>query len=254
MTIDPADNTPKGDSVVTRVERRKLRARRHRIRITAVLGILVVVLLTASWAADEADDAPSFGAVAPGSEKGQIVEVLPLRFSEEAEMKMTVKKEAADTEAPEETPAEAEEEAPSYLSDAVPLDHDTQAQVMGWCEEYGVPYSVALAVIEAESSFWPDAENGSCYGYMQISSINKSWLLQEIGVTDLKDPLQNLHSGIYMLGDLYGKYGDWHKVLVCYNCGETGAYNQYFSQGLTSSGYSRHVMDLEAKWAEVIPQ
>ena len=53
MMIDPAENTPKGDSVVTRVERRKLRARRHRIRITAVLGILVVVLLTASWAADE---------------------------------------------------------------------------------------------------------------------------------------------------------------------------------------------------------
>lgn len=254
MTIDPADNTPKGDSVVTRVERRKLRARRHRIRITAVLGILVVVLLTASWAADEADDAPSFGAVAHGSEKEQIMEVLPLRFSEEAEIKMTVKKEATDTETPEEAPVEAEEEAPSYLSDAVPLDHDTQAQVMGWCEEYGVPYSMALAVIEAESSFRPDAENGSCYGYMQINSINKSWLLQEIGVTDLKDPLQNLHSGIYMLGNLYGKYGDWHKALVCYNCGETGAYNHYFSQGLTSSGYSRHVMELEEKWAEVIPQ
>ena len=73
-------------------------------------------------------------------------------------------------------------------------------------------------------------------------------------MTDLADPLQNLHSGIYMLGDLYGKYGDWHKALVCYNCGETGAYNHYFSQGLTSSGYSRHVMELEEKWAEVIPQ
>lgn len=182
------------------------------------------------------------------------MEVLPLRFSEEAEMKMTVKEETDDTEAPEETPAEVEEEAPPYLSDAVPLDTDTQIQVMSWCEEYRVPYSVALAVIEAESSFRPDAENGSCYGYMQINSINKSWLLQEIGVTDLTDPLQNLHSGIYMLGDLYGKYGDWHKVLVCYNCGETGAYNHYFSQGLTSSGYSRHVMELEAKWAEVIPQ
>lgn len=250
MMIDPAENTPKGDSVVTRVERRKLRARRHRIRITAVLGILVVVLLTASWAADEADDAPSFGAVAPGSEKEQTVEVLPLWFSEEAEMKMTVKKDVVATEALMET----EEEAPSYQSDAVPLNHDTQAQVLGWCEEYGVPYSVALAVIEAESSFRPDAENGSCYGYMQINSINKSWLFQEIGVTNLDDPLQNLHSGIYMLGDLYGKYGDWHKVLVCYNCGETGAYNHYFSQGLTSSGYSRHVMELEAKWAEVVSQ
>ena len=250
MTIDPADNTPKGDSVVTRVERRKLRARRHRIRITAILGILAVVLLTASWAADEADDAPSFGAVAPGSEKEQTVEVLPLWFSEEAEMKMTVKKDVVATEALMET----EEEAPSYQSDAVPLNHDTQAQVLGWCEEYGVPYSVALAVIEAESSFRPDAENGSCYGYMQINSINKSWLFQEIGVTNLEDPLQNLHSGIYMLGDLYGKYGDWHKALVCYNCGETGAYNHYFSQGLTSSGYSRHVMELEAKWAEVVSQ
>ena len=250
MMIDPAENTPKGDSVVTRVERRKLRARRHRIRITAVLGILVVVLLTASWAADEADDAPSFGAVAPGSEKEQTVEVLPLWFSEEAEMKMTVKKDVVATEALMET----EEEAPSYQSDAVPLNHDTQAQVLGWCEEYGVPYSVALAVIEAESSFRRDAENGSCYGYMQINSINKSWLFQEIGVTNLEDPLQNLHSGIYMLGDLYGKYGDWHKALVCYNCGETGAYNHYFSQGLTSSGYSRHVMELEAKWAEVVSQ
>ncbi len=250
MMIDPAENTPKGDSVVTRVERRKLRARRHRIRITAVLGILVVVLLTASWAADEADDAPSFGAVAPGSEKEQTVEVLPLWFSEEAEMKMTVKKDVVATEALMET----EEEAPSYQSDAVPLNHDTQAQVLGWCEEYGVPYSVALAVIEAESSFRPDAENGSCYGYMQINSINKSWLFQEIGVTNLEDPLQNLHSGIYMLGDLYGKYGDWHKALVCYNCGETGAYNHYFSQGLTSSGYSRHVMELEAKWTEVVSQ
>ena len=250
MMIDPAENTPKGDSVVTRVERRKLRARRHRIRITAVLGILVVVLLTASWAADEADDAPSFGAVAPGSEKEQTVEVLPLWFSEEAEMKMTVKKDVVATEALMET----EEEAPSYQSDAVPLNHDTQAQVLGWCEEYGVPYSVALAVIEAESSFRPDAENGSCYGYMQINSINKSWLFQEIGVTNLEDPLQNLHSGIYMLGDLYGKYGDWHKALVCYNCGETGAYNHYFSQGLTSSGYSSHVMELEAKWAEVVSQ
>lgn len=254
MTIDPADNTPKGDSVVARVERRKLRARRRWIRITAVLGVLAVVLLTASWAADGAGDDPAFGAVVPESEKEQTVEVLSLRFSEEAEMKMTAKKEEADTEAPEETPAEVEAEAPSYLSDAVPLDPDKQIQVMSWCEEYGVPYSVALAVIEAESSFRPDAENGSCYGYMQINSINKSWLLQEIGVTDLTDPLQNLHSGIYMLGDLYGKYGDWHKVLVCYNCGETGAYNHYFSQGLTSSGYSRHVMELEAKWAEVILQ
>ena len=248
MMIDPAENTPKGDSVVTRVERRKLRARRHRIRITAVLGILVVVLLTASWAADEADDAPSFGAVAPGSEKEQTVEVLPLWFSEEAEMKMTVKKDVVATEALMET----EEEAPSYQSDAVPLNHDTQAQVLGWCEEYGVPYSVALAVIEAESSFRPDAENGSCYGYMQINSINSDWLEKEIGVTDLTDPYQNIRSGVFILSDLYGKYGDWHKALICYNYGEGGAQEHVFSKGYTTTSYSRTVMEYADAWAEVL--
>ena len=237
MMIDPAENTPKGDSVVTRVERRKLRARRHRIRITAVLGILVVVLLTASWAADEADDAPSFGAVAPGSEKEQTVEVLPLWFSEEAEMKMTVKKDVVATEALMET----EEEAPSYQSDAVPLNHDTQAQVLGWCEEYGVPYSVALAVIEAESSFRPDAENGSCYGYMQINSINAGWLKDELGVTDLLDACQNIKAGCYMLGSYLALYdGDINRTMMAYNLGKSGA-EKAWNAGIRSTAYTDKV-------------
>ena len=237
MMIDPAENTPKGDSVVTRVERRKLRARRHRIRITAVLGILVVVLLTASWAADEADDAPSFGAVAPGSEKEQTVEVLPLWFSEEAEMKMTVKKDVVATEALMET----EEEAPSYQSDAVPLNHDTQAQVLGWCEEYGVPYSVALAVIEAESSFRPDAENGSCYGYMQINSINAGWLKDELGVTDLLDACQNIKAGCYMLGSYLALYdGDINRTMMAYNLGKSGA-EKAWNAGTRSTAYTDKV-------------
>ena len=50
-------------------------------------------------------------------------------------------------------------------------------------------------------------------------------------------------------GALFGGLGG-----LWLNRGETGAYNHYFSQGLTSSGYSRHVMELEEKWAEVIPQ
>ena len=140
----------------------------------------------------------------------------------------------------------------NYLSDEIPLDYDTQACLKAWCEEYSVPYQLALGVIEAESSFTADASNGSCYGYMQINSINEDWLEDRIGVLDIKDPLQNLHSGVYMLGNLYEKYEDWSKVLVCYNCGEKGAYDHYFSQGLVSSGYSRHVLELEKKWEKVV--
>ncbi len=140
----------------------------------------------------------------------------------------------------------------NYLYDEIPLDYDTQACLRAWCEQYSVPYSLALGVIEAESSFQPDASNGSCYGYMQINSINREWLGEQIGVTDLKDPLQNLHSGVFMLSDLYGKYEDWSKVLICYNCGEKGAYDNYFSQGLTSSRYSRRVLELQNKWAEAV--
>lgn len=140
----------------------------------------------------------------------------------------------------------------NYLSDEIPLDYDTQACLRAWCEQYSVPYSLALAVIEAESTFRADASNGSCYGYMQINSVNLEWLGEQIGVTDLTDPLQNLHSGVFILANLNGKYEDWNKALVCYNCGEAGAYEYVFSQGYTSSQYSRHVLELQEAWKEVV--
>ena len=62
-------------------------------------------------------------------------------------------------------------------------------------------------------------------------------------------PHQNLQAGIYMLSDLYGKYGDWNKALTCYNYGEGGAYEHVFSKGETSSTYSRHVLAVAEEWA-----
>lgn len=139
-----------------------------------------------------------------------------------------------------------------YLSDEIPLDYDTQACLRAWCEQYSVPYSLALAVIEAESTFRADASNGSCYGYMQINSINSRWLGEEIGVTDLTDPLQNLHSGVFILADLYSDYGDWNMALTAYNYGTAGAEEYVFSQGYTSSKYSRHVLELQEAWKEMV--
>ena len=143
-------------------------------------------------------------------------------------------------------------EEPEPFYEEIPLDRETQSCILNWCEEYGVPHSIALGVIQSESSFQPDAENGSCYGYMQINSINREWLGEAIGITDLRDPHQNLQAGIYMLSDLYGKYGDWNKALTCYNYGEGGAYEHVFSKGETSSTYSRHVLAVAEEWAGVV--
>lgn len=137
-------------------------------------------------------------------------------------------------------------------SETVPLDTEIQIQAIDWSEEYEVPYSMVLAVIEAESSFDVDAVNKSCYGYMQINSILQDWLYEEIGVYDITDPLQNIHAGIFILGDFYSKYGDWNQALMCYNAGEQGAKEYYFSKGLTSSSYSEKVIEFEKKWSEVL--
>jgi soluble lytic murein transglycosylase-like protein len=139
-----------------------------------------------------------------------------------------------------------------YLSDDVPLSYDLQDMARTWCSQYGVPYTLVLAVIQQESSFITNAQNGSCFGYMQVNDINTEWLREEIGVTDLKDPAQNLHSGIFILGDLYAKYGDWNTALICYNHGEAGAYKYVFSQGIESTSYSRSVLDLREEWKLVV--
>lgn len=132
----------------------------------------------------------------------------------------------------------------------IPLDEATQAVLFQNCDEFGVPYHIALGVIQAESTFRSGARNGNCVGYMQVNHINDGWL-RNIGVTDIEDPHQNLRAGTYMLADFYNRYGDWHKALMCYNCGEGGA-GSLFRKGYYSSTYSRTVMGYAESWEFVI--
>lgn len=139
-----------------------------------------------------------------------------------------------------------------YFREEIPLDFSLQDELITVCNEYSVPLHIALGVIQAESSFTEDARSGNCYGYMQINSVNASWLNESIGVTDLTDPYQNIRSGVYMLGDLYEKYGDWHKALIAYNYGEAGAQKHVFSQGYTTTTYSRTVMAYADEWEDLL--
>lgn len=244
---------------MTRMERRRRQRLRMRIRLASVTVALLAVTFAIMWATNT-----------EAAEKSTETN-LPMPAATAMPVLLTSEQPAISQEAPstELTPLSVEELEPveeanenelieqalleqGYFHEEIPLDYDLQAHLIAVCEEYGVPMCVALGVIQAESTFTATAQNGSCYGYMQINSINSEWLNEKLGVTDLTDPYQNIRSGVYILSDLYGKYGDWHKALVCYNYGESGAQKHVFSQGYTTTSYSRTVMAYAEEWEEVL--
>lgn len=131
----------------------------------------------------------------------------------------------------------------------VPLEPELQEALWDACDQCAVPYELALAVAEQESRFDLDADNGRCVGAMQINRVNFSWLEAE-GL----DPTTyegNLRAGVLMLGQQLEKYGDQHKALMAYNCGEGNA-AQLWAKGQVTSTYSRAVLERAEKWKTII--
>lgn len=151
------------------------------------------------------------------------------------------------TEPVEETVSEIE---PGYLhSEDIPLPEYLQETMQRACEEYGVSYSLALAIAERESSFDLEADSGVCWGLMQINPINYAWL-RELGI----EPTEyegNIVAGVLIIGQLLDKYGDTHKALMAYNCGESGA-ARLWEQGYYTTSYSRNVIESSEYWQQII--
>ena len=122
----------------------------------------------------------------------------------------------------------------------IPLDHELQDAALAACEEYGVLPDVLYAVMEVESGYQLDAQNGECYGLMQIHSINLPWLQEQIGTTDLSDPVQNIRAGAYILGGYLKRYS-LTDSLMAYNLGAGGAKAQW-AQGVHETAYTRKVL------------
>lgn len=145
---------------------------------------------------------------------------------------------------------EATEEMSTYFYiKSIPLSSELQESIQKACERYGVPYELALAVAECESNFDLDADNGTCWGIMQIHPINYP-RLRENGI----EPTEyhgNITAGVFMLGELLEKYTDTHKALMAYNCGETGA-KRLWNEGCMTSTYSVKVVTLSEKWQKII--
>ena len=93
-----------------------------------------------------------------------------------------------------------------YFRSDVPLDGETQALLHSACEEAGITYELALAVIRKETGFQNVmGDNGNSYGYMQIQPRWHEDRMERLGVTDLTDPYSNFRVGCDFLAELLSK-------------------------------------------------
>lgn len=136
-------------------------------------------------------------------------------------------------------PTATPEPAPTpYPSDipynpAVPIPGPLQYVLWQACEDTGIEYAIALAVIEVESDFNPDEDNGICYGYMQL---HRRYFPGNLS------PGQNIRYGMEHLGRLLKQYGTIEAALTAYNAGhDTG-----------SRTYANAVLAAAEKWRGII--
>lgn len=155
-----------------------------------------------------------------------------------------------------EDPLEAEkiEEAllaQGYFSTAVPMCYEWQDYMRTYCETYGCPYPLALAVAQTESRFDMTAVGSS--GEVGIMQLNPGpggsyhAEIQSATGLDPTTPSGNIAGGCYKLGTYLAKYENVEKAAMAYNMGEAGA-KAAWKNGITSTDYSRAVKEAMETW------
>lgn len=129
---------------------------------------------------------------------------------------------------------EAEEIQEDVLKayDDIPLSEEEQIHMQEVCRENNISYEFALALMESESHFDPEAvgDRGESIGYFQINSVNWPRMESEYGL-DVSDPTDNITAGIKIMQELFEKYGDPFQVIMCYKCGESRG-TELYDQGI----------------------
>ena len=120
-------------------------------------------------------------------------------------------------------------------------------------EAFDVPLSLVLAVCETESDFDPLDGNGTCEGLMGLHKLYAGEFARAAGLEhyDLHDISDNLTIGTCLLAGYWHTY-DPDMALMCYNLGEAGA-RAARDRGVTSTRYSRLVMERMDRYADLIP-
>lgn len=117
-------------------------------------------------------------------------------------------------------PVAEEPETPEWYMEDLPLDPELQNALWDACQEFGIDYPLALAVIKQETRFQNlIGDGGDSIGYFQVQPYWWGDLMESIGVEDLTDPAQNFRTGCAVLRDLLDRYGNVTDALTAYNPG-----------------------------------
>ena len=128
------------------------------------------------------------------------------------------------------------------VRDDVPLDAETQRLLWQACEETGIVYELALAVIWQETDFRNiRGDGGDSYGYMQVQKKYHGERMERLGVTDLNDPYGNFLVGCDYLAELANRGRGIEWVLHAYNGGPSYA-NELAKAGEVSQ-YAKDVLN-----------
>lgn len=134
-----------------------------------------------------------------------------------------------------------------------PLDPDIPEDVQIAARNYGDIYGICpeflMAIAFYESSYRPEAVNGSCKGLMQINIDAQYERMDEMGVAeeDLYDPYTSMAVAADYLAELFGRYEDPAVVLMIYN-GDRRVWE--LTERGEMSVYARNVLTLSAELEE----
>lgn len=111
----------------------------------------------------------------------------------------------------------------TYFRDDIPLGIEEQKLLHDACEEFEIPFTLALAVIDQETNYRNiTGDGGDSIGYMQIQPRWWRSKMDELGAQDLMAPEDNFRVGCSILSDLLDEYGNDADALTAYNSGRPG--------------------------------
>ena len=206
---DNARKKRQADRRLAREERERRRYRAAHITVVTVWAVIIAALLAIPGLVSQSKGVDAIKTAEPAEETTEAV-VAPVEEPEEiAEDFENEKIEAALLEM-------------GYFRDDIPLDFETQAYLRAACEEAGVSFELALAVIRRETDYRNiEGDGGDSIGYMQVQPKWHQERMNRLGVTDLSHPLGNFRVGLDYLKELTDKYGI-EKGLTAYNSGKPG--------------------------------
>ena len=124
----------------------------------------------------------------------------------------------------------------------ISLSEHLQELVFSECTEHGIDPYLAVAVMLRENHYFDPSLISSTndYGLFQINKVNHK-RMAELGYTDMLNAEDNIKAGIYILSECLDRNDSYHKALMAYNMGQTGA-NRAMAKGIYETAYSRGVM------------